>query len=192
MPADDTTLLRRTHAGHEPSARELWRRHAGWMLGLARSVLGRRHAGAAEDVVQAVFCRLLALDRAAIRAVREPRPWLALLVRRQALNHLRTLRRAGLRERTLPTPATAGGGPHASDDDLARALAALPRRQREVLHLRHVLGLTTDQTALALGIPRGTVASRHHAAVEALRARLDPPAPPASDPCGEPTHAHAV
>ncbi len=188
MVADDLTLLRRTHAGHEPSARELWRRHAGWMLLFARGILGRRHGSGAEDVVQAVFCRMLGLDRRSIRAVREVRPWLAQLVRRQALNQMRTAARAARREAARPAPSAPSP---TSGADVASAMASLPRRLREVLYLRHVAGLSTDQTALALDVPRGTVASRHHAAVMALRAAVEAGSEPVSDMLGEPAHAHA-
>lgn len=197
MPPDDRTLLRKTHAGHEPSARELWRRHAGWMLAYARAVVGPRGVSP-DDVVQAVFCRLLGLDRRAIREVREVRPWLAQLTRREAINQLRAARRAAHREARarLPEPPMP---PLHEPRDLAAAVARLPRGQREVVHLRHIVGLSTDQTAAALGVPRGTVASRSHAAMRALRALLDPLAPPPAHPLtpppapmlGDPCHALA-
>ncbi len=197
MNSDDRTLLRKTHAGHEPSARELWRRHAGWMLAFARAVVGPRGVSP-DDVVQEVFCRLLGLDRRAIREVREVRPWLAQLTRREALNQLRAARRAAHREARarLPEPPLA---PLHEPRDLAAAVARLPRGQREVVHLRHIVGLSTDQTAEALGVPRGTVASRSHAAMRALRALLDPPAhspahaltPPPAPILGDPCHALA-
>ncbi|MBK7406304.1 MAG: sigma-70 family RNA polymerase sigma factor [Phycisphaerales bacterium] len=192
MPADDRTLLRKTHGGHEPSARELWQRHAGWMLAYAGSLLPR--GSGAEDVVQNAFCRLLELDRRTVRQVREVRPWLAQLVRRLALNQLRSARRAGERDRRALPPSPILTGPHAHPE-LGAALTALPRRLREVVHLRHVAGLTTDQTALALGIPRGTVASRHHAAMESLRALLEPAQSgtiTTGIPTGGSVHAHAV
>lgn len=189
MHADDRTLLRRTHSGHEPSARELWRRHAGWMLAFARSIVGERRGVSADDVVQAVFCRLLELDRATVRGVRDVRPYLAQLTRREALNQLRTARRAARRE------ALAGGeavGAAAVDHaELALALARLPRRLREVVHLHHITGLSTDQTALALGVPRGTVASRSHAAVRALRELLGAGPSSVSSESGEVCHVLA-
>ncbi|QKK07227.1 MAG: hypothetical protein HND58_02995 [Planctomycetota bacterium] len=102
--------------------------------------------------------------------------------------------------------ATTHPDPH---PDLATALAGLPRRQREVAYLRHVAGLTVDQTAAALGVPRGTIASRNHAAMQRLRDILSPTAPhrdaapdppaanrhasrepnPAAEPTGAPRHA---
>lgn len=194
MGPDDRTLLRRTHAGHEASARELWDRHAGWMLACARSVLGRRHAHAAEDAVQTVFCRVLQLDRRTIRQVRDVRPWLARAVRRQALNHLRTARRAAARDLAHPAPRPSPGVPPATTlPDLHAALDTLPRRQREVIYLRHVAGLSVDHTAEILGLPRGTVASRTHAALAKLRDILREPQPTPRVQPSEPNGArHAV
>ena len=181
MPTDDRTLLRKTHAGHEPAARELWQRHAGWMLAYARTIVGNQGSLAAEDVVQSVFCRLLALDRRTLRSVREVRPWLAQLVRHEALNQRRSARRAAQRDaRTPPSPHTAEPAAQ-SPHDLARVLAQLPRRLREVAHLRHIAGLTTDQTAEVLDIPRGTVASRCHEAMRTMRDMLDSPPPSTPD-----------
>jgi RNA polymerase sigma-70 factor (ECF subfamily) len=59
--------------------------------------------------------------------------------------------------------------------EVARALAALPRREREVAVLRYLLGFDTEETADALGVGEGTVKSslsraRTHLA-EALRIR---------------------
>lgn len=43
--------------------------------------------------------------------------------------------------------------------DVARALEALPRRQREVAVLRYLLEMSTGEVAAALGIAEGTVKS---------------------------------
>lgn len=173
MAPSDRQLLRRTHAGHEASAREFWDRHAGWMRAFARSSLGGRR-DAAEDVVQTVFCRILELDRRTIRSVSDVAPWLASAVRNSALNHLRAARRAESRESRRASPNAGHATP---DSSLAAAIESLPRHLRDVVHLRHVAGLTTAQTALALGVPRGTIASRHHAAIGKLRDLLDPDRP---------------
>ncbi|MDQ7012836.1 MAG: sigma-70 family RNA polymerase sigma factor [Planctomycetota bacterium] len=175
MPTDDQRLLRRTHAGHEPSARELWSRHAGWMAAYAGLVLGSRNGSMADDVVQSVFCRVLSLDRRAVRLVQDVRPWLAHAIRHEALNHLRTVRRAAQRELQAARRSTPVDTTPDPNSDVAAALASLPRRQREVAYLRHVAGLTVDQTALALDLPRGTVASRTRAAIQSLRDRLESP-----------------
>jgi RNA polymerase sigma-70 factor, ECF subfamily len=63
----------------------------------------------------------------------------------------------------------------ASDDavDIARAMAVLPRRQREVAVLRYQLQLTTKETAAALDISEGTVKRALADAREVLRRLLE-------------------
>jgi RNA polymerase sigma-70 factor (ECF subfamily) len=55
--------------------------------------------------------------------------------------------------------------------DMRRHLEALPERLREVLVLRYYQQLSERDIAEILMIPRGTVKSRLHAAVKALRAK---------------------
>jgi len=64
---------------------------------------------------------------------------------------------------------------HADRDgeiDLLVELAKLPGRQRAVLVARHVLGLSQNETAIALGMAPGTVGSIGHRAIKTLRERL--------------------
>lgn len=56
--------------------------------------------------------------------------------------------------------------------DLLTAIAQLPRRQREVLVARYVMGLTQAETAQLLRIAPGTVAATTSHAARALRERL--------------------
>lgn len=56
--------------------------------------------------------------------------------------------------------------------DLAAALGALPRRQREVVVLRHVAGLTEAETAAAMGISVNTVKTHGSRGLTALRATV--------------------
>ena len=79
------------------------------------------------------------------------------------------------RERHAPeenTPVTAATEPVAHDrvrEELSDVLATLPDGQREVLLLRFVDDLSLLEIAYALGIPEGTVKSRLHHALSALR-----------------------
>ena len=55
---------------------------------------------------------------------------------------------------------------------LKEAVRRLPRDLREVIVLRYFAGLTLEETAGALDIPRGTVSTRQKKALELLRLEL--------------------
>jgi RNA polymerase sigma-70 factor (ECF subfamily) len=63
--------------------------------------------------------------------------------------------------------------------DAERRLAVLPDHQREVMVLRYYHDLGEREMAELLGVPRGTVKSRLHAAVRALREAEQADLPPA-------------
>ena len=92
--------------------------------------------------------------------------WRRLDARRRALDGLREEMRASGRD-AAPAPELP------PDDRLSGRLDALPDRLREVLVLRHYHELGEAEIAEVLGIPRGTVKSRLHAAVRAARALLE-------------------
>lgn len=62
--------------------------------------------------------------------------------------------------------------------DMREAIAQLPPAQRETLLLKLRHDLSYEEIAEVLDIPVGTVRSRLHAAVQSLRAALNPPSPP--------------
>jgi RNA polymerase sigma factor (sigma-70 family) len=55
---------------------------------------------------------------------------------------------------------------------VGRALATLPRRQQEVVVLRHLVGLSELEVAMALQISHGTVKTHLRRGLAALRTRL--------------------
>jgi DNA-directed RNA polymerase specialized sigma24 family protein len=65
----------------------------------------------------------------------------------------------------VPAPGLEGVG-------LLGELARLPRRQREVLVARYVVGLSQKETAAVLGIAQGTVSATQAQATKKLRERL--------------------
>ena len=74
----------------------------------------------------------------------------------------------------LPDQATAAPQSRADDrDQLFRALALLNPRQRRVVVLRHLVGLSEAEVAAALGISVGTVKSNASRALALLRAELE-------------------
>jgi RNA polymerase sigma-70 factor (ECF subfamily) len=60
----------------------------------------------------------------------------------------------------------------ALDPSLVRRVNALPQRQREVLALRILLDLSTEQTAEILRVHQGTVKTQLHRALQTLRSGL--------------------
>jgi RNA polymerase sigma-70 factor, ECF subfamily len=83
--------------------------------------------------------------------------------------------------RHLPRAARVVAAPEGADlaemvatrQTVGWALAALPRRQREVVVLRHLLGLSEVEVALALEISHGTVKTHLRRGLTMLRSRLE-------------------
>ena len=122
---------------------------------------------AAEDAVAEAYARAWA---AWPKVSRHPAP--AAWVVRVALNHHVSRWRRSRREVTLleTHEQTVHLDPVERDrDDLIKAVAALPERQRQVVALRIFLDLDTSQTSDALGIAPGTVTAHLHRAMTTLR-----------------------
>jgi RNA polymerase sigma factor (sigma-70 family) len=134
-------------------------------------VAGGADRGAAEEAVAEAFARAWA---AWPQVSRHPSP--SAWVVRTALNHhvsrwRRTRREVALTaEIALAAAAPPPGSPER--DDLLRAVAALPGRQRQVVALRVFLDLDTRQTAEAMDLSPGTVTAHLHRAMTTLRATV--------------------
>ena len=140
-------------------------------------------AAEAEEAAQDAFLKAWhALGR--FRAGAPFRPWLLTIVAREAGTRRRSAgrraawtARAAQDERWAP-PAAAEPTEVAvlQRERTAALLAALGRldeRDREVVELRHVLGLSERETAGVLGVRPGTVKSRLSRALDRLRADLE-------------------
>lgn len=88
-----------------------------------------------------------------------------------ALNYQRSRWRRR-RVAALAAPALTAPPPEPLDPTLVAAVRALPQRQREVVVLRFLCDLSTEQTASLLGIAPGTVSAHVHRATTALRAAI--------------------
>ena len=159
-----------TLAGVESVFRSDYRR----LVGLARLLVD--DPGQAEEVVQDAF---VALHRNWHR-LREPAAapaWLRQAVVNGSRGRLR--KRATARKHLKVVEPSLAGGPdegavladeHAA---VARALRALPGRQRACLALRFYDDLTEAQIAGALGISTGSVKTHVHRGMAALTAALE-------------------
>ncbi len=135
----------------------------------------------AEDLVQDTLMRAFgAVDRF---DGAYPRAWLLTILRNTHVNRNRRRRPVLLRDGESAVVMMDRLGPcaPASEDVVignefeavvADALAALPDKHRAVVALVDIDGLTYQEAADALGVPRGTVMSRLHRARARIRARL--------------------
>jgi RNA polymerase sigma-70 factor (ECF subfamily) len=96
-------------------------------------------------------------------------PWIAKI----AVNRARDLLRAERRRQVTELDGDLEAAGHADASGLLLAVAALPREQREVVVLHHVLGFTLREVAEIVGAPEGTVASRLGRGVAAIRQTME-------------------
>lgn len=173
-PTDDA-LLHAVVQGHSEAFRLLVRRHQGMVTRFAcRMLNGDRNA--ADDIGQEVFLRLF---RAAknYTARGEMRAFLLTTTRNLCRDHLRRLRPTDDWD-SVPDhidPAPNGEAAALLQERAAmvrKAIAALPEEQRTILVLSHYEGVPYAEIARLVGCPEGTVASRKHHAIAALRRSL--------------------
>ena len=180
-PLEDTELVERARRGDLGAYEELVQRYQGIAFRTAYVVAGS--AADAEEAAQDAFLKAhRALGR--FRSGAPFRPWLLEIVGNEARNRRRS---AGRRERlalhaaaenpsggAAPSPeATVVAGERRAE--LLAAVNELREDDRLVIGCRYFLDLSEEETAGALGWPRGTVKSRLSRALDRLRERMEAP-----------------
>ncbi len=143
------------------------------------SFLHHRVGDAADDLFQESFLRLVRA-RQRYDPSRRFSTWLFQISNNLCRDRWRRLSardraHEAFRNELLATQGEGGGGGEMRSDEsavLRAQLFALPERLREVLVLRYFFDQSEAEIARVLDIPRGTVKSRAHAALKALRAAL--------------------
>jgi RNA polymerase sigma factor (sigma-70 family) len=141
-------------------------------LGLAFYILGDAHE--AEDATQEAMTRAWKARRS-LRRIESFDAWIDRIVVnscRERMRHRRNIREVALPEDTEPEAIDRYGALLARDS-VGRALGELTLDQRTVVILRYWRDLSLEQIAERLGWPLGTVKSRLHYALGALRERLE-------------------
>jgi RNA polymerase sigma-70 factor, ECF subfamily len=185
----ETGLLTRLRAGDAQAFEALVRQYNARMLAVAR-----RYLQQPEDCADAVQDTLLAAYRSIASFKGNSTLWTWLY--RILVNACITIRRSRHRRRVV----SLDGLPHGLGERQCRAfpgaravetastrleqsevqaqvrdgIARLPQRYREVLLLRDIEEIDTDQTAQRLGTSQSTVKTRLHRARQALGALLEP------------------
>lgn len=130
----------------------------------------------AEELVQETWVKAYR-ERRSYRADAPLLSWLIAICRSLYLSRIRT---ADRRAELLTEGGISAGNPIDSTPltpllrrRLADAVAALSDRQRAVVILRLVEGLSTRACATRLGVPEGTIKSTLHRALETLKPMLE-------------------
>lgn len=169
--ADARSLLLHMHRGEELAAQVLWARFSARLTAYAWALLPSGHQHMAEDVVQGVFVKVMRMHRVQLRRVEDGTAFLFRMTRNEAIN----AGRGALREQSRRRAVEGRGSAALEHEDVRRVLGAIDRlayEQREVILLRYIGGLTVDQASVALGVKRGTVASRGRLGMQKLRDAL--------------------
>lgn len=168
-------IVLRAQAGDRDAYEQLAREVSQPLFLAASRIL--RDTDAAEDAVQLT---LVAIWRD-LRSLRDPERFSAWAYRTLVrFCHLesRKHRRAGVTFIEIGEASMAaddGTDVVVARDELAGAFAALSLDHRTVVVLRHMAGLSLGEIAEILDIPYGTVGSRLHHAILAMRRVLDAP-----------------
>jgi RNA polymerase sigma-70 factor (ECF subfamily) len=159
--------------GDGDAFRSLYREHAEALLAYARHFTPDRMA--AEDALQETFLRAWRHLPQLVDDDRPPRPWLRTVLRRILIDSARAGRNRPTR---LVEDALVDEGSEVAFDAvvdrsrLATALRRLSAPHREVLVGTYYRDLPAERLATDLGIPVGTVRSRLHYGLLALREQL--------------------
>ncbi|ANW18157.1 sigma-70 family RNA polymerase sigma factor [Streptomyces clavuligerus] len=150
--------------------RALYEEHGRALLGYAQRLTG--DLGAAEDIVQETLIRAWRHPESLVNGKGSVRGWLLTVARNIVTDRYRA--RAARPTEVAESPSN---GPVEQDHAEAvvdsmvvmEALDQLSPDHREVLKEIYFQGRTVAEAAQALGIPAGTVKSRSHYALKALR-----------------------
>jgi RNA polymerase sigma-70 factor (ECF subfamily) len=159
----------RAQEGDQDAVRFLYVSYSHNIYGYVRSIVRNDHE--AEDVTQHVFAKLMTTvakydDRGIPFSA-----WLLRLARNVAIDHLRA-------DRLTPTesvldPDLTSGVDTDRAEAIRAALGTLPNEQREVVMLRHVVGLTPGEIADRMGRTEGSIHGLHHRGRRALQRELN-------------------
>jgi RNA polymerase sigma-70 factor, ECF subfamily len=162
--------IARAQKGDMEALHFLYVRYAADVLRYVRSFVGDHHE--AEDITQNVFVKLMS-----VIGKYEPREvpfaaWILRVARNAALDHLRA-RRMTPCEDVRAQDDEHDQISHERGRDLRTALEQLPEEQREVLVLRHIVGLSPVEIANVLGKTESSVHGLHHRGRLSLQSTLE-------------------
>src|SRR5205807_3161837 len=167
---DDAALIARMRAGDQSAMADLYDRYSGVVYGVALRVLA--NTTAAEDVVQEIFLQLWRNPQAFDADRGRLAPWLAVIARNRAIDHLR---KRPPEDDIDELPISTGvdlendAAQKLAIEKVRGVLAQLPQEQRKTLEMAYFEGMTHTEIASKTGEPLGTVKTRIRTGLLALR-----------------------
>jgi RNA polymerase sigma-70 factor (ECF subfamily) len=173
LATSDDELLRALHDEHAPA---LW----SYAVGLTNGDRSR-----AQDVVQETLLRAWRNPSVLSQQQGSARAWLFTVARRIVIDEWRASRRRGevVTDQVPEPPVTDDLAQRTVDRQVVlQALSGLSPEHRAVLIECYFRGASVAEAAQTLGIPPGTVKSRTHYALRALRLALEENAGRSTEP----------
>jgi RNA polymerase sigma-70 factor, ECF subfamily len=166
-----SSAIRRAQEGDRDALGFLYARYADNVYGYVRSIVRDHHE--AEDVTQHVFAKLIKVIGKYEEQSVPFFAWILRVARNAAVDHMRN-------SRLVPVEEVREVSRRPEDDpsavvrmgDLHDVLAGLPRAQREVVLLRHLVGLSPSEIASMTGKSEGSIHGLHHRGRRAAAAEL--------------------
>ena len=159
----DTELVRKIRNGESSAFHRLVDRYSQYLFGLALSLVG--NWADAEDILQETYTGAFR-GIGSFKGHSSIKTWLTRILIRQVARHHKTRARRRViptkldiatdRQRSVPSPTWTAD----VQMDVEAAIESLSSTHREVIVLREIKGLSYDEIAEVLGVPRGTVESR--------------------------------
>ena len=161
--------IARAKEGDRDAVRVLYVHYSDNVYGYLRSIV--RDDREAEDLTQHVFMKLVTVivkynDRGVPFS-----GWLLRLARNVALDHLRR-RQPTLTDEVLSADTHTDDAARDRARDLHAALASLPEEQRDVMIMRHVIGLSPPEIAERMGRSESSIHGLHHRGRRAVQQEL--------------------
>jgi RNA polymerase sigma-70 factor (ECF subfamily) len=149
----------RAQQGDREGIHFLYTRYAPEVLRYVRSFVHDHHE--AEDITQNVFIKLISVIHKYEARDVPFTAWILRVARNAAFDHIRSKKALPSEDIQLHDDER-GRLRHERGRDLREALEALPGEQREVLVLRHIVGLSPVEIAGVLGKTESSIHGLHH------------------------------
>jgi RNA polymerase sigma-70 factor (ECF subfamily) len=155
-----SAAIKRAQQGDSDALGFLYVRYADSVYSYVRSIVHDHHD--AEDITQHVFTKLMKVIGKYHEQDVPFLSWILRVARNAALDSMRNNRLIPVEEVRDARTAVGDHSSAARVEGLREALAALPEAQRQVLMLRHLVGLSPCEIADMTGKSEGSIHGLHH------------------------------